>query len=560
MYKLIFPHVFPNEPLVRQVGDFSKVASYCPEEMALGIKSLEKKAGKSYLLVNALGAGEKWGSNVNGDYFPEAALMSKSASHGYKTFELYAHVYQHHVNKDPAKAMGSVKVAAYNPVMHRVELLLEVDNVKAAGLLEKVAAGEFPDWSMGCKVPYDVCSNCGHQAKKVAEYCGHLKTAMNRIEDNGGRNYAVNTRPKFFDISEVVVGADKTAKLLRKVASAGHSSQLSSAMLGLRYYGEDDEKSAGPKIAVMDKEVPSESSQILPRLKKVVESLEGYEPCLPASTVEKLSSHPLEDVFSTLGFSGIVLRPSEFQSIVLRKLGKADLAVALEKRGISLRPPGEEDVDWMEAAADTEMVSPDNVKEAVFRVVKDFVPHRSVWEPHIHDRVKQASLMARGPRKAPNYDWAKTAAPDLLGLLTGLGLSYFLYRKSFPTQSSAFEKLIMSKPWMAPILLGGSMAAISVADAVLGATPRGDAQRALQTASVKVANIPWKTLGMVVGPVGLAYIGSASAARKEMMGKELNTGEEILRDYPGLVGPGLSYGLFKATKALGPKIVKAVVN
>ena len=551
MYKLLFPHVFPKDPPIRQIGDFSKVASYCPEEMAPAIKGLEPQEGKSYLLVNALGSLEHWGPNVNGDAFPESALMSKGASHGYKTFEKFAHVYQHHVNKDPAKAMGVVKVAAYNPVMHRVELLLEVDNVKAASLLEKVAAGEYPDWSMGCKVPYDICSNCGHQAKKVAEYCGHLKTAMNSILDDGRRNYAINTLPKFFDISEVVVGADKTAKLLRKVASAG-SPGVSSALLGLHVYGEDVEKVSGPKSAAIEKDVPAESSRPLPQLKRVVEKLEAYEPDLPKTAVEKLSSFPLEEVFSTLGYSGIVLRPSEYQSIVLRKLGKADLAVALEKRGISFRPPSEEDVDWLEVEDDPAMVSPDHVKEAVFRVVQGFVPHRSVWEPHIHERVKRASLLGGETRREPEYGWAKQAAPDLLGLLTGLGLSYFLYRKSFPTEGKAFEQLIMKKPWMAPILLGATLGAVNVADAVLGATPRANAYQALQAANVKVAGLPWKTLGMVVGPVGLAYIGAASAARKEMTGRPLNKGEEILRDYPGLVGPALAYGLIKAKKFVMP--------
>src|SRR3989304_6708765 len=120
MFKLVLPHLFPNEPPIRRItGDFSKIASYTPPEISSFLKDFTPSEGKSYLLVNALGSGEHWGSNVNGDFFPERALMHKGASHGYKTFEIFAHVYEHHVNKDPALAMGSVKVAAYNPTMHR---------------------------------------------------------------------------------------------------------------------------------------------------------------------------------------------------------------------------------------------------------------------------------------------------------------------------------------------------------------------------------------------------------------------------------------------------------
>src|SRR5579872_6077741 len=179
MYKVIAPHQFSDGPAIRTVTrDFTKIAGFVPPELAQAIATLEKKAGKTYLLVNALGAEEFYGSNVNGDSFPEASLMSKSASYGYKTFEKFAKVYRHHQNKDPEKAMGDVKCAAYNPVMHRVELLLEIDNKLGESLVEKVASGEFPDWSMGCKVPWDQCTNCMHKAATVKEYCECLRTRM----------------------------------------------------------------------------------------------------------------------------------------------------------------------------------------------------------------------------------------------------------------------------------------------------------------------------------------------------------------------------------------------
>ena len=919
MFKLLFPHQFPNEPPIRIVtGDFSKLASFTPPEVSGFLKDFKPEEGKSYLLVNALGSGEVWGANVNGDYFPERALMHKGASHGYKTFELHAHVYRHHVNKDPAKAMGVVKVAAYNPVMHRVELLLEVDNEKGEGLLKKVAAGEYPDWSMGCfqedtqtrmadgtlkaiqdvsvgdcvfthagrigrvkelhrrsysgrlcsiqarahepihateehpffvlkkdevlergrlrdhvdvarakwicakhieegdylvqripsdvatpefasmelarmlgyyaaeghttldhdgkinglclstgtkdaamhedveriarklgvtvcrrdvpernavyleiydprlaetcfrlcgkyarekrldasllrwhpdlqlhflaafitgdgwqakgkvsgavyistasvalaeqlvtmcgrvgmlahinyishkagtgfsrhdteecqiyiskatihrlsevcavvkpydviksgaigrriidghlltpvteiasidvagmpvfnfevdrddsyvvedfgvhncKVPFDVCSICAHQSKKVTEYCDHLKYAMNKIAEDGRRHYAVNTLPKFFDISEVIVGADKTAKLLKKVASA--KTGYSSALLGLYVYGEDDEKTAAPKTAEMDKAVPSEAASS-PVLDKTVRNLQASEPALAKKDVAKLASFELPDILSTLSFSGIVLKPAEFQSIVLRKTGNEKAAEEFEKKGVVFPPISDADVDGLEFSGD-ETIHPDNVKLAVFDVIKPYVPHRSIFEAHIHDRVDRMRILG-----------IKTAAPaekcaglsEMVPLLGALGLAYLLYRRGLPIEGRAFEELLIKKPWMGPVILGGAVGGVNVIDAIAGPSPRSEAANHLQRAYVKVG-AAWKTIGTVLGPLGLAYLTAASAARKEYRGEELSGFERLMKDYPAPLGVLGVYGLVKARGALAAKAPSAALQ
>ena len=54
---------------------------------------LTPKAGKFYLHINAMGAGEYYGSNKNADYFPEQQLLEF-----YKTFEETGYVYRHHIN------------------------------------------------------------------------------------------------------------------------------------------------------------------------------------------------------------------------------------------------------------------------------------------------------------------------------------------------------------------------------------------------------------------------------------------------------------------------------
>lgn len=196
-----------------------------------------------YVLVNALGAGEYWGSNVNGDLFPEKALIHSPPDwdglsvedqrqigtdwdYGYPTF-MGAYPYKHHVNKNPSRAFGRVELATWNPVMHRVELVVYLDRALCKqfdgyDIIERVENGEFPDVSMGCKVPFDVCTICENPSKTRNDYCEHALRMMNKILPDGRKVAVRNDKPKFFDISFVFIGADKTAKVMAKLASKGN--------------------------------------------------------------------------------------------------------------------------------------------------------------------------------------------------------------------------------------------------------------------------------------------------------------------------------------------------
>jgi hypothetical protein len=121
---------------------------------------------------------------------------------------------------------------------------------------------------MGTKVPYDTCSICldwdtyrkaqatfrpgvdkhpgdavlrWHKAKKQRDgvgirglsitrkdYCEHASRQMNRILPDGRKVFVYNDYPKFFDISFVFIGADRTAKTMLKIAGEG---AMSSALL-----------------------------------------------------------------------------------------------------------------------------------------------------------------------------------------------------------------------------------------------------------------------------------------------------------------------------------------
>lgn len=179
-----------------------------------------------YILVNALGAGEYYSSNANADHFPEKALSHKGKDYGFETF-LDAGAYAHHKNKDKSRAFGDVVISSWNPTMKRVDLVIHLDRDRckqfgSSDVIDRIEAGEFPDVSMGSKVPYDVCSICKNKSKTRDDYCEHMKNSPNRILEDGRKVFVYNDYPKFFDISFVFIGADKTAKVMAKLAHKGN--------------------------------------------------------------------------------------------------------------------------------------------------------------------------------------------------------------------------------------------------------------------------------------------------------------------------------------------------
>ena len=180
--------------------------------------SIEDDPRYAYLWVIGVSAHEYYGCNNNGDAFEEEELKKTHTD-----FVERAHVFMHHVNKDPRKSIGKPVYSWYNEPMHRVELILRVDRQAngAENVVRKIEAGEQLYVSMGCHVDYDVCSICGNKAPTRREYCDHLRYNMKAILDDGRQVFALNPNPKFFDISVVNRPADPTAFALDKKASEG---------------------------------------------------------------------------------------------------------------------------------------------------------------------------------------------------------------------------------------------------------------------------------------------------------------------------------------------------
>lgn len=160
-----------------------------------------------YMKVRAVSAGEYWGCNKNADFFPEEELKKN-----YKTF-FDAHVFKNHENKEVEKAIGDVLDAVWNDEMKYVELFIRVDKRIAPTIARGFEKGFMTDVSMGCKIDHSICSICGNSAKTQSQYCDHIKYEKHKVRDDGRKVYEININPRFHDISAVLNGADRTAKM-----------------------------------------------------------------------------------------------------------------------------------------------------------------------------------------------------------------------------------------------------------------------------------------------------------------------------------------------------------
>lgn len=161
-----------------------------------------------YIMVRIVSSGQYYGSNNNADYFP-----TEEIENGYQTFA-EANLFQEHRNKDVANAIGKIISFEWNPVMKTVEVLKAIDSKRAPAIVRGYKKGYMTDVSMGCRVPYTVCSVCGNKASKRTEFCDHVKYYRNKYLPNGEKVFEINYKPRFHDSSVVLKGAERSAKAI----------------------------------------------------------------------------------------------------------------------------------------------------------------------------------------------------------------------------------------------------------------------------------------------------------------------------------------------------------
>lgn len=335
--------------------------------------------------------------NYNSDYFEEAELCptDPEATWGYKTF-LKAGVYRNHQNKNPEISYGTVICAAYNKFMHRVELVIEVDEKKCrevghADLWARLQAGEKPSVSMGCRVAFDVCSICNHKSATKEDYCSHVKDQLGQVLPDGRKVFVRNPHPKFFDLSIVVIGADRTSYVMDKLAYARHTAQSSAALASEKgLVRSSDLVVEQLKLASLGKR-----AEIVKRLKataaKVVNRMDAGEADLPDHAIEALgASGSLPGALTTSAAAGIVLKPQEFQRTVLIIIGKPDLAESYHRQGACFSPCSHVD-------SSVRFGDPADFMRGLLPTLLPLISERSGFGPPLVNRISITKVASRRP-------------------------------------------------------------------------------------------------------------------------------------------------------------------
>lgn len=443
------------------------------------INNLRPMKGSQYVLVNALGASEYFGSNINGDAFPEAGLIHKPAgwsdnpvldkalaqdwAYGFPTFYC-AHAFAHHKNKDPGRAYGEVELAAWNDLMKRVELVVRVDYDKCLQfggipVWDKLQAGQFPDVSMGSKVPYDTSSitldwDTYNKAKETfdpkrhkhpgqavldwhrrnpirgvsvtrADYDQYCLNDMNKIFPDGRKVFVYNDYPRFFDISFVFIGADRTAKVMVYIARNGAtqgavSDKVASATQDDGLYKAASVKGAELKSAEMDKEVLP-----VPDAVKAIPLMTQNEPSLSGDMIDAMAAVPENKALSTATGLGMVLRPREFQRISLIRMGQRPLADLLDDKNILFPRVEETTPSPMEAG---------DFLPGLARLLLPLFSQRTALAPAVERRV--VITVSAEPNKA------EPASSQSTELLRKIGAAYNGYREGLMEMVSNSQPLI----------------------------------------------------------------------------------------------------------------------
>ena len=423
-------------------GDRVKTAGAMPEVQRV-LDSVKPDPRYTFCLVNAMGYSEYYGTNSNADWYgycPELdfngllhawpdigknvetdRMKGRDWPYGYPCF-YGASVYAHHKNTDPVQlGFGDVQYAFANPQMKRIELLLRIHNEEARkkghlNIVERIQAGERADVSMGAKIPWDACSICTdwavvHKAwktfdplrhkhwgmavleyhKKVkpirglavtaVDYCTHITSQKNQVQPDGRKAFMYNIFPRFFDISCVFIGADRTARVMWHKTDAfrddapirrpSMSTPLRLARLGLE--GLFDKVAS--KHAELEKEIPD----------GYIEKVLADSDTAPEVRFDLLNQDP-KKLLSSAAALGILLSPTEFQ----RMLGGEAESFSTDQGGVD----------------DSLAVGPRFVDSDLLTALSALAPERSGFRPFVEPRITtiSAQITIRRPSDRPGTE------------------------------------------------------------------------------------------------------------------------------------------------------------
>lgn len=380
-----YPGFENKSSVIKLDSNFEKLAYEFGDPVKEFIENkIKPTKGSNYYLINAMGAGETYGSNTRGDYFPRKELKEN-----HKTFETVpAYVFVQHRNKDPHIRLGDVLFSHFNDDTDRVELVQRID-------WDRVFR-HAPDWtkvllqtnspyntSMGCTVDHEYCSYCGKKNKLMNQRCDHLMHYMNQFRD-GTRIVAVNVKPRFFDNSIVQRGADKIARSMKKIASDPYWNSEDTILSDYELSGKtfffqsSFEKTAEKKETVFIKEDTIEkiAEETIPFNKEILDSFLEYD---------------IQDILGVTKIAGAELLPWEYQYIVLKKLGQDVEAENRWENNIRFR--------LQDSPSENKSNIALNYNKDLLNKFAEYIPSRSFYKPFYLYRSMAKIASYESPKK-----------------------------------------------------------------------------------------------------------------------------------------------------------------
>lgn len=358
------------------------------------LKTLTPIPGRSYLHVNMLGASNVYSCTRNGDYFHEDTLRKY-----HKTFQTTpAKFFKGHRNKSDSPSFGTCIFATYNENMHRIELIIEADEITSKEIDDQIANGFYPKTSMACKLPFDVCSICGNKARTRAEYCIHLSTQMNKLLPDGRKVMAINdTDIRWFDCSLVFRPADVTSSVLQKVASDEDVSHMGAAERA-ELEGLTEKKASLRKWADLVKEI-SGTGEVLQDVTSILEKTKD----LPTSLIPILGRFNINQSLTAMAVLGITPSVSFLSELI------ANIHLGEGYEGIG--PLVEEYVKNVDPDSMAPMITIDSPLEPIdpllLTALLPYIDRSSLLSPSIEKRASGVGYANNGPYVEP------TAAEEL---------------------------------------------------------------------------------------------------------------------------------------------------
>jgi hypothetical protein len=341
-------------------GQLTKLAA---AEAFIFAPDIKPENGYAFVHVITTGAMEKYASNNNADGFNETAgpytgdngktiQLAGGLKQYHSTFTKYGAVYLNHFNsKKGGTPSGTIAAETYNPEMCRGELILKLPMSKWAADIEALDRGEPFFVSMGCGVPYDICSVCLNQAPDRKSYCEHLKYAANTLRPSGRLVMAINDQPHFHDISKVGKPADRIAFALRKVAAEGagllEPEVAAPLWVPLSVINAVSSRKEASRIGLLDKlaelEKRIQAQGLAPAEKDLADAF-GKE-CEP-DQITRLMKIPLGELMASTQRANVMLPPKTLIMVVTRRPaadipGLAELPAAIRSVFGGLRERGD---------------------------------------------------------------------------------------------------------------------------------------------------------------------------------------------------------------------------